>query len=457
LSASNDQVQHPLDALQGFLQARRKDSPTVNSLVVALSGGPDSLALLLAAAQIAPQLGYALRALHVHHGLHADADRWAEQAVQQAAAVNVCCQILRVRVAQQASVEGAARQARYDALAQAMAPHEALLLAHHQDDQAETLLLRLMRGAGLQGLSGMAAVSAWSSGAGVEIARWRPWLALPRQTIARWLPRAVACCHSHAPHLPLTALQPVQDPANQDARFDRTLLRGQVLPLLTSRWPEAAALLARSAAQVAQQAQALNSLADIWLAGQPHVRTLSVAALSSLDNASIQAVLSRWLSLQKASPLPVAYWSRVTIELLEARQDANPVLHWSNLSLRRFQGQIFLVRDAELRALPEGIPWDNPQQALHWAGKTWLPLGLAPDHPLWQKPWRISPRQGGERWRPAGRAHHVLLKHWCQDQAIPPWQRQAIACIWAGETVVCIVTPEPQMWLAHEVMQQDLL
>jgi tRNA(Ile)-lysidine synthase len=449
LSKGRNLPEHPLDALQGFLQARRKDSPTVNSLVVALSGGPDSLALLLAAAQIAPTLGYDLRALHVHHGLHADADRWADQAVQQAAAVNVCCQILHVRVAQQASVEAAARQARYDALAQAVAPHEALLLAHHQDDQAETLLLRLMRGAGLQGLSGMSAMSTWRSSAGAEIPRWRPWLALSRQAIARWLPRAIACCHSHAPHLPQTALQPVQDPANQDPRFDRTLLRGQVLPLLTSRWPEASALLARSAAQVFQQAQALNSLADIWLATRPSQDSLAVDALLALDATSLQAVLSRWLCLQGVSPLPVAYWPRVQAELLHARHDANPVLHWATQSLRRFQGQIYLIRDADLIELPEGIRWLNPQHELSWAGRRWLPVSLAEHHPLWQCQWRIAPRQGGERWRPAGRAHHVLLKHWCQDQAIPPWQRQAIACIWADETLVCLVLPNGQVWPSH--------
>ncbi|MEL0027195.1 MAG: tRNA lysidine(34) synthetase TilS [Perlucidibaca sp.] len=169
---------HPLGALRVFLQARRQDTPAVAGLVVALSGGPDSLTLLLAAAQIAPAEGLRLRALHVHHGLHADADAWAAQAQAQARAVATDCQVLRVTVPAVASVEGAARAARYAALAAALAPDEALLLAHHQDDQAETLLLRLMRGAGLHGLAGMRPVSSWRGADGREIPRWRPWLDL---------------------------------------------------------------------------------------------------------------------------------------------------------------------------------------------------------------------------------------------------------------------------------------
>lgn len=218
---------HPVGALRQFLQARRLDAPGIAGVVVALSGGPDSLTLLLAAAAVVPETGLRLRALHVHHGLHADADAdaWAAQAMAQSAAAGVPCRVLRVRVADEASLEAAARRARYDALAAALAPDEALLLAHHQDDQAETLLLRLMRGAGLHGLAGMRPLSSWRGDDGRTIARWRPWLALPRTTLERWRPRALACLRSHDPSLPEAALLPVADPANHDARFDRSLLR----------------------------------------------------------------------------------------------------------------------------------------------------------------------------------------------------------------------------------------
>ncbi|MES2908172.1 MAG: tRNA lysidine(34) synthetase TilS [Pseudomonadota bacterium] len=431
--------QHPLGALQHFLQARRQDAPAVSALVIALSGGPDSLTLLLAAAQIAPALGYRLRALHVHHGLHADADGWAEQALRQAAAAGMSCDVLRVQVPVQASIEAAARQVRYDALAQAMSSDEALLIAHHQDDQAETLLLRLMRGAGLNGLTAMPATSVWSAPNGALMPRWRPWLDLPRGALERWLPRATACRLSHAPELPASALQPVHDPANHDARFDRTLLRAQVMPLLHTRWPEAASQLARSAAQLAQQARALDSLADAWLAQHATSRTLPLQALQALDDASLQAVLSRWLTVEGMSPLPVRYWPRLRRELLDARADATPQIRWADASLRRYRQSLYLLAIADQPSAITMTDWPDPCQSLVWADRHWPPVALPDDHPLLARRWRLAPRIGGERWRPAGRAHHVTLKHWCQEQGIPPWQRQALTCVWAGDEMVMVV------------------
>lgn len=446
--------QHPLGALQHFLQARRQDAPAISGLVIALSGGPDSLTLLLAAAQIAPALGYRLRAVHVHHGLHADADAWASQALQQAAAAGMPCDVLRVQVPVQASIEAAARQARYDALVQAMTADEALLLAHHQDDQAETMLLRLMRGAGLNGLTAMPAISDWSAPSGARIQRWRPWLDLPRSALERWLPRATACRLSHAPALPVTALQPVHDPANHDPRFDRTLLRAQVLPLLQTRWPEAAAQLARSAAQLAQQARALDTLADAWLAQHATGLTLALQALQALDDATLQAVLSRWLTLAGVPPLPVRYWPRLRRELLHAREDAAPEIRWADASLRRYRQTLYLLATADQPLAIPAKDWPDPRQPLVWEGRHWLPVALPDDHPLLARPWRLAPRTGGERWQPAGRKHHVTLKHWCQEQGIPPWQRQALTCVWAGDEVVMVVMPDGSVSLGAQLYQQ---
>ena len=433
--------------MQHFLQARRQDAPAVSALVVALSGGPDSLTLLLAAAQIAPALGYRLRALHVHHGLHADADLWAAQACEQAAAVGTLCDVLRVTVPVQASIEAAARQVRYDALAQAMSSDEALLLAHHQNDQAETMLLRLMRGAGLNGLTAMPAISVWSASGGTRMQRWRPWLDVPRSALERWLPRATACRFSHAPELPASALQPVHDPANHDARFDRTLLRAQVLPLLQTRWPEAASQLSRSAAQLAQQARALDALADDMLsragfrAGD--AGSLALPLLISLDDAALQAVLARWLVLRGAPALPVRYWPRLRAELLQVRSDAQPQLAWSGWSLRRYRQALYLLKDAELMLLPEhGVDWLDPREPLRWAGQTWraqeLLTDLVENDVRLAQPWRLALRSGGERWHPPGRGHSVSIKHWCQEQGIPPWERERIVLLWVAAEIVAV-------------------
>ena len=433
---------HPLGALRQFLQARRQDAPAVAGVVVALSGGPDSLTLLLAAAQVAPAEGLRLRALHVHHGLHADADAWAAQAVAQASALGVPCEVLRVSVARVASVEGAARAARYAALAGAMMADEALLLAHHQDDQAETVLLRLMRGAGLQGLAGMRPVSSWRTADGREVARWRPWLALPRAALERWLPRGVACVRSHDASVPADALLPVIDPANHDDRFDRTLLRHELLPLLASRWPDAAALLARSAEQLAAQASAMDALADEVLARAALPSgALSLPALAVLDDATLQAVLARWLARRGTPSLPVRYWPRVRSEFLQARADAMPKLAWPGWSLRRYREQLHLLSDAALQPLPtKGVDWPDPRVPLDWAGRTWrakeLVADLAEDDLRLALPWRLAPRRGGERWRPPGRTHSVSVKYWCQEMGIPPWQRGQVVLVWVGEHIV---------------------
>lgn len=437
--------QPPDLVLHAFLQARRQDAPTVAGLVVALSGGPDSLALLLAAARIAPVAGFRLRALHVHHGLHADADAWAAQACAQSDAAGVSCAVLRVQVPVQASIEGAARVARYDALAAALAPDEALLLAHHQDDQAETLLLRLMRGAGLQGLAGMRPVSGWRAADGRQVPRWRPWLSLPRTSLAFWLAGAVLDSHRADPALPVQALQPVQDPANADPRFDRTLLRHTLIPLLTQRWPAAQSQLARSVAQLAEQATALDALADDVLARAGFVADgegpLTLSLLNALDAAALHVVIARWLARRGAPPLPVRYWQRVRNELLRAREDAAPQLAWSGWSLRRYRDGVYLLADASLYPLPaEGADWLNPRVPLAWAGEIWraeeVVADLTPDDPRLALPWRLAPRRGGERWRPAGWTHSVSVKHWCQMQGIPPWRREQLVCVWVGGVVV---------------------
>ncbi len=414
----------PVSVLHDFLQQRRHDSSAIHSVVIALSAGPDSLAMLLAAQQVAPALGFRVRALHVHHGLHVDADIWAAQAKAQAAAVGIDCQVIKVQIPDQSNIESAARHARYDALADAVAEDEALLLAHHQDDQAETLLLRLMRGAGLQGLTGMMAVSLWTTAESKRLLRWRPWLSVPRQALLDWQQENAL------------SVAAVHDPANLDPRFDRTLLRQQVLPLLQQRWPQASTLLARSAGQLASQAQALNQLADHLLGGKAAGNCLPIAVFGQLDMATQQVVLARWLDQCGVPPMPVRYWPRLHQELLQARADAMPELSWSQVSLRRYRDVIYLLHASDLQPLPEtGADWSDVRMPLSWAGRQWS-LPLAADDSRVSRHWRIAPRQGGERWRPQGSQHSISVKHWCQDQGIPPWQRLQLACVWADDEVV---------------------
>lgn len=432
---------NPVAALDAFLRARQLDAPGINSLVVALSAGPDSYALLCAAKQVTSGLGFSLRAVHVHHGLHPDADCWATLAEQQAAAWHIPLQVLCVQVPLQASIEDAARRARYDAIAACMSENDALLLAHHQDDQAETLLLRLMRGAGVQGLAAMREQSLWRSRDAQlpAMLRWRPWLSQSRQAITSWLNS-------------VSVLPVVQDPANVDPRFDRSLLRHQLLPLLQQRWPEASHLLARSSQQLAQQADALNELCDDLLQQLgDNGKTLDIPALDALSEASRQSVIARWLQRRGAPALPHRYWPRVKLELLQARADAKPQLAWAGWSLRRYRERLYLRHDELITELPAAIHWPNPLETIEWAGQSWSLSELCPhvteNDPLLKLSWRLAKRVGGERlWlaEPSvpcdqqPRKRCISLKSWCQEQSIPPWHRERLVCIWAGEMVVAV-------------------
>lgn len=440
---------NPIAALDVFLRARQLDTPHITGLVVALSGGPDSMALLAAVALRAVELNYSLRAVHIHHGLQVEADAWAAQAVRQAQALAVPAAVLRVAVSQsQASLEGAAREARYSALMGDCGVHEALLLGHHRDDQAETLLLRLMRGAGLQGLAAMRGQSSWRMASGEIRERWRPWLGVSREQLMRWLDEHLSLRRLQlglaSGFAEAAALKPVQDPANADPRFARTTLRHDILPRLERFWPDASVQIAQSAVHLAQQAQALDSLADIvltpWLA--ENANCIEISGLLALPAAVYQTLIARWLQRSGAPALPRRYWPRVSAELLQTRSDAQPQLAWAGWSLRRYRERIYIVRDEDVQALPAGVAWPDPRQPIEWAEQLWSVEQLCPElaanSPALSKPWRLAARQGGERYRPLPELPSKRVKHWCQETHIPPWQRDRVACVWAGDEVVAL-------------------
>src|SRR5690606_13823978 len=230
------------------------DSP----LGVAFSGGLDSSVLLHALGQRCPDR---LQALHVDHGLQPESAAWAADCQARASAWGLRCQVLRVRVerAPAESLEAAARRARFRALAEALGAGSLLALAQHREDQAETVLLRLLRRAGPRGLAAMRRHS--TSAEGLRL--WRPLLDLPRAALADYAAR-------HG----ITGV--VEDPMNLDPRFDRVLLRREVMPVLAGRWPDAAASLAASAALLAAD--------DL---GREAATRLALARCRGLDPASL--------------------------------------------------------------------------------------------------------------------------------------------------------------------------
>ena len=393
-----------LRRIAGPLRGRR--------LCVAYSGGLDSSALLAALAQLRRRAGFALRALHVDHGLHRDSGLWAAAALAQARALHVPCQILKLRIERRRgeSLEAIARQQRYGALSARLASGELLLTAHHQEDQLETVLLALLRGSGVRGLSAMSANAAIA-----HSLLLRPLLPVSRAELERYA-RA-------------RALKWTEDLTNLDERFDRNYLRRQVLPRLRARWPAAAATVSRSAAHLAEAQGLLERAARLASAQAADGPALRISVLRGMSLPERCNVLRYWIAARGLSPPDHRRLREIAGPMLEARADALPRVQWRGGELRRHGDQLLaLAQPAE--AAPASIEdWD-------WQGRPWVRLGsgsllavIADRHGdvdlgALPCPLRVDFRRGGERLREAhGR---VALKDLLQSQGIAPWQRAAV-------------------------------
>ncbi len=392
-------------------------------LCVAFSGGEDSTALLGLLAEL-PALKPRLRALHIDHGLHPHSGRWARAARASCRALGVPFATRRLTLARARgeSLEAVARAGRYAALAGALAPGEVLLTAHHLEDQLETVLLQLLRGAGLPGLAAMP--GAMPLGAGWLL---RPLLGVPRAQLRAWVQaRGLRCS---------------EDPANADASFDRNYLRHQVLPLIVSRWRGAAGAVARSARHIAAAQELLDGLARTDVARAADGAALSVAALRALPPARRRNALRFWIS-QSGRILPDARrLEEIAVVLLAARVGANPVVRWGSVQVQRHAGRLTLE---ELRPAAQAfeITW-NPRRksrlALPW-GLGHLQLAPAAhgliDADALPAQVTVRSRRGGERLRPRPGGPSRTLKSLLQTEAISLSERQQLPLLFADEQLL---------------------
>ncbi len=405
-------------------EALRPHLDTPGRIWLAYSGGVDSELMALCLARWAkhhPSRSPCL--IHVHHGLSAYADQWAEHCRARAAALALPLDVVAVTLAQgpRVSVEASAREARYRAFSERMAPGDLLLTAHHLDDQAESLLLALKRGSGPLGLSGMAPLQPFAGG-------WllRPWLGVRRSDI-----EAAAASQS---------LGHIEDDSNLDARFDRNFLRHQVLPMLNARWPGFSQAVARSAILCAEQQQLCDELAAQDLTGcQLADGALRASALVPLSDARRNNLIRYWLR-QQGALLPSQVQMGAMSALWLAREDAQPQLDWGRHSLRRYQDGIYLL-DAAATPLPEAesVRFGEPVTLAN--GERWAfepaeqGARLAPPAPGQRVTVRYA-LPGTLRLRPAGRAGSRPLKKLWQEFGVPPWQRGRVAMLCYDDEVV---------------------
>jgi tRNA(Ile)-lysidine synthase len=389
--------------------------PAQRQIKVAYSGGMDSHVLLHALRQKLARDGRkGLSAIHVNHGLHPDAARWAIHCEQVCRHLRVPLEIVEVRVVvAKEGPEAAARKARYAAFEQRLKEGDALLMAHHVDDQAETFLLQLLRGAGQAGLSAMPAEAALGSGRLL-----RPLLELPRDEIRNY-------AEGHA-------LEFIQDPSNRELRFDRNYLRHEIMPRIQQRWPAAARTIARAAGHQAALARVARELGAKALKEAEGEVTLSCKALSHLTPDPARLALRAWLEGCGFSPPSKVVLDRILDEVVTAAADAEPLVAWSGAEVRRYQGMLHVMSP---------LPPAEPDRVVTWDGRRTLALPQGRLSTLAAKGGGIKAalcagtdlevrfRRGGERCRPVGQSRSATLKACFQRRGVPPWERDRVPLI----------------------------
>jgi len=393
---------------------------------LAFSGGLDSTVLLHALTKLQLSQKISFSAVHVHHGLSDKADAWASQCHQLCLQYNIPFQRFNVDASPVTgeSPEATARQLRYESLATVMQPGDVLLTAHHQDDQAETLLLQLMRGSGAPGLSAMPFENDFATGKLL-----RPLLEFSRSELEDY-------AHNHQ-------LNWVEDESNQDTSFDRNFMRHDILPLLLSRWPGVVNNLNRTAGHMADAALLLDELAmqDLAQCKQTEKRSLNIDVLKNLHEPRQRNVLRFWLrslGLNIPSHLQLQH---VLNDVLASRSDAIACVSWPGVEVRKYRGQLFALSALSEHDVRRNVSWDLTNElqidgvgTLQVKQATGTGLAISLQH---QK-LNITFRQGGEKIKPANRGHHHDLKKLFQEAGVPPWERDRTPILYQGDEILAV-------------------
>ncbi|KLJ01682.1 tRNA lysidine(34) synthetase TilS [Luteimonas sp. FCS-9] len=385
--------------------------PGDGPLRVAFSGGLDSTVLLHLLAHDPRVRARGLIALHVHHGLQPQADAWAAHCEAACAALDVRCEVLRVTVVRDGGrgLEAAAREARHAALRAQLPPGAVAVFAHHRDDQAETVLLRALRGSGPDGLAAMRSLRAFGAGW-----LWRPLLEVPRAHLLAYAARHGLCW--------------IEDPSNADDAADRNFLRNRVLPLLRTRWPQADGVLAEVAALQRASVALLDDgdAAALAQARTPDPATLGVDPLRALPPARRARVLRRWIAALDLPPLPRQGSAWCEAALQTPAGDRIPQFDWAGCRLQRWRD--LLHAGPQRPSLPRDLDldWTGSGPLALPGGDRLRLLGPPPEAP---QRWRVRARRGGERVVLPGRTHSHAPKHVLQDRAVPPWIRARLPLV----------------------------
>ena len=404
-------------------------------LVIGLSGGLDSCVLLHLLAQPHQNLPFQLSAHHVHHGLSTHADTWVDFCQTYCKQLNIALTISKVNVNVDSGlgIEATARKLRYAALMNSNA--DFICTAHHQDDQAETVLLQLARGAGVKGLAGMAQIDD------------------TRKLLRPLLHTSRADLEAYAKQHQLTW---VEDESNANTQFDRNFVRHALLPIFLQQYPAIKHTLARTAQHLGEANHLLDTLAaqdaSDYLTSDSSQKKLALTQLMHLNAARINNVLRWWLAQNQVLMPSTAQLQQIAQQLMHAKSDATIKIELysedseSRFTLRRYQNCAYLNRAYSLGEITDILLVDyiwQGEEKLQLTNQTYLTFhqkmgqGLAIRH-LNNKQLQVKNRTGGERFKPDLNRPSRSLKTVLQTAAMPPWLRSQLPLIFLDDSLVVI-------------------
>ena len=415
-------LSHVKQALIAYLETGRR-------LTVALSGGVDSVVLLDLLDRLRVELDFSLSAVHVNHQLSPHAAEWARfcEALCAARGVPLHVQAVKVRKRSELGLEAAAREARYAVLLAQPADH--VVLAHHLDDQAETVLLNLLRGAGVRGLSGMPTIRGREQQGGMAPTILRPLLDVSRAAVLAYGKQR--------------KLAWVEDESNADVSLTRNFLRAEVMPAIERKFPAYRDTILRASRNLAEASALLDELGGLDLVHGARDGRLNMGYLSGLSQARAKNLLRVFFQSQGA-PMPDAIRLQEMLhQLLAAGSGARIEIAWSRFVLRRYRGEVWVE---------SGVPTPQADWSRPWCGESVLPLpelgcqlefvpaqgegiSLAQLH---THAVSLRLRQGGERLRVDCKRPRRSLKNLFQEAAIPAWMRERLPLIFCGEHLVAV-------------------
>jgi tRNA(Ile)-lysidine synthase len=466
-------------------------------LCVGLSGGVDSIALLDLLWRLHARLGFSLTAIHVNHGLSVNADAWEQFCRDRCAALSVPLRVERIDVPLASALgrEAAARHGRYLVFRTIDADY--LVLAHHLDDQAETVLLQLLRGAGLNGLSGMPLLRAQgaepavselseraqgaetgvaesllgSQSAAAVVAESLPGAQDAEPVVAESLlraqgaepagpasllrplldvPRAVLLDYAR-----MRGLQWIEDESNSDTGYDRNFVRHQLLPIIARRFPGCRNTLARAANHIAEAARLLDEFTAEDERAAVSAGHLSLAALRRFPPARAKNLLRRRFAQLGALPPSARRLEEMLRQLRNAGPESAVQIRCGGLTLRCFRDRVLLQREAGAPPRDWSLPWQGEPIVDLGPGMGELHFELTSGagvsvEKLSAAPACIRLRRGGERLRVAANRPTRTLKNLLQENHVAPWQRVRLPLLFCGERLVWA----PGVGTAHEFHAQ---